>query len=112
MLTPQDVRELALCLEGTQERDHVGIPSFRVRRIYATLWPDQNWVHLFLTPEMQHELITDSGLKAARAEKIRDKYPEAPYIEGFAEIGRLLYQGSEEQIAKNKEDIKTRLPKC
>ena len=60
MLTPQEVRELALSLEGAQERDHFGQPSFRVERIFATLWPEQNWVHLMLTPEMQHELVAEA----------------------------------------------------
>lgn len=60
MLTPQEVRELALSLDGTQERDHFGQPSFRVERIFATLWPEQNWVHLMLTPEMQHELVAEA----------------------------------------------------
>ncbi|RYG72564.1 MmcQ/YjbR family DNA-binding protein, partial [bacterium] len=60
MITPEVVRELAMSLSGTEERDHCGIPSFRVRKIYATLWPDDNWVHLMLSPEMQHELIAES----------------------------------------------------
>lgn len=60
MVTPEEVRELALSLEGAQERDHFGQPSFRVERIFATLWPPQNWVHLMLTPEMQHELVAEA----------------------------------------------------
>lgn len=60
MVTPEIVRELALSLEGTAERDHCGIPSFRVRKIYATLWPDEGYVHLMLNPEIQHELLMES----------------------------------------------------
>jgi hypothetical protein len=60
MIDANTVRELALSLPGTQERDHCGIPSFRVRRIYATLWEEGRFVNLQLTPEMQHELIADA----------------------------------------------------
>ena len=60
MIDAQAVRELAMSLPGTEERDHCGIPSFRVRKIYATLWPDDNFVNLHLTPEMQHELVADA----------------------------------------------------
>jgi len=60
MLEPETVRELALSLEGTEERDHCGIPSFRYRVIYATLWIEERGVNLMLTPEMQHELVADA----------------------------------------------------
>jgi hypothetical protein len=39
MLSYSDLRELALSLPGSVERDHHGRPSFRVEnRIFATLW--------------------------------------------------------------------------
>jgi hypothetical protein len=60
MIEPEVVRELALSLEGSEERDHCGIPSFRYRVIYATLWIEERYVHLMLTPEMQHELVRDA----------------------------------------------------
>jgi hypothetical protein len=46
-----DVRALALGLDGTEERDHHGSPSFRTRRrIFATL-PDEGHLHLMLAEE-------------------------------------------------------------
>ncbi len=60
MIEPEAVRELALSLEATEERDHCGIPSFRCRIIYATLWIEERAVNLMLTPEMQHELVADA----------------------------------------------------
>jgi hypothetical protein len=46
-----DVRALALGLDGTEERDHHGSPSFRTRRrIFATL-PDEAHLHLMLAEE-------------------------------------------------------------
>ena len=38
-MTAQEVRGLALGLPGAVERDHHGFPSFRARRIFASL-PD------------------------------------------------------------------------
>ena len=46
-----DVRKLALGLDGTEERDHHGFPSFRTtRRIFATL-PDETHLRLMLPEE-------------------------------------------------------------
>ena len=40
MVTIGSFRELALAFEETDEHDHWGRPSFRVRKkIFATLWP-------------------------------------------------------------------------
>lgn len=42
MLTTEKVRELALSLPETEERDHFGRPAFRVRhKIFATIWPPE-----------------------------------------------------------------------
>lgn len=46
-----DVRTIALGLDGAEERDHHGFPSFRTaRRIFATL-PDGGHLHLMLPEE-------------------------------------------------------------
>lgn len=46
-----DVRRLALRLDGAAERDHHGFPSFRTsRRIFATL-PDERHLRLMLPEE-------------------------------------------------------------
>ena len=41
MVTAARVRELALALPEATEQDHHGRPSFRVGRIFATLWSDR-----------------------------------------------------------------------
>jgi hypothetical protein len=39
MITYDEARQMALSLPGTEEKDHFGIPSFRVAGgIYSTLW--------------------------------------------------------------------------
>jgi len=42
-----DVRRIALGLEGASERDHHGFPSFRRRTIFATL-PDDETLRVML----------------------------------------------------------------
>lgn len=50
-MTPQEVREVALGLDGVVERDHHGFPSFRTsRRIIATL-PDDRQLRVMLPEE-------------------------------------------------------------
>lgn len=59
MLTPQQVREIALGLPGTTEQDHHGRPSFRVRgRIFATLWK----------PDVMNVMPGEGRIQAAVAE--------------------------------------------
>jgi hypothetical protein len=42
MISCEKARHIALQLPGTEEKDHWGRPSFRVRKkIYATLWPNE-----------------------------------------------------------------------
>ena len=41
MVSVARVRELALALPEATERDHHGRPSFRVGRIFATVWSDR-----------------------------------------------------------------------
>jgi hypothetical protein len=50
-MTPDQVRTLALSLDGATERDHFGAPSFRTRRrIFATV-PDDRHLHVMLSEE-------------------------------------------------------------
>jgi hypothetical protein len=50
-MTPQDVRSVALTLDGTVERLHHGFPSFRTRRrIFATM-PDDEQLRVMLPEE-------------------------------------------------------------
>jgi hypothetical protein len=57
VLTAQEVRELALSLPETRERELAGHPAFYVARVFAIVWPQQHWVHLLLTVKMQRELV-------------------------------------------------------
>ncbi|MEP7091048.1 MAG: MmcQ/YjbR family DNA-binding protein [Nocardioidaceae bacterium] len=50
-MTPDDVRRVALGLEGATERDHHGFPSFRTpRRVFATL-PEDEQLRVMLPEE-------------------------------------------------------------
>lgn len=50
-MTPDDVRRIALSLDGANERDHHGSPSFRTtRRIFVTV-PDEEHLHVMLAEE-------------------------------------------------------------
>ena len=53
MATANDVRKLALALEGTTEHPHFDRAAFKVKRIYATLDSDGKSLNLNLTPEEQ-----------------------------------------------------------
>jgi len=53
MATSDEVRRIALSLEGTVEVPHMDRRAFRVARIYATLPPDGRTVNLLLTPDEQ-----------------------------------------------------------
>jgi len=53
-VTPDDFRRLALALPEAVESEHMGHPDFRVRKkIFATLWPDDGYGVVKLTPEQQ-----------------------------------------------------------
>lgn len=54
MVTPRDVRRLALALPETVEADHHGFPSFRVvGKIFATL-PDDGHLNVMLREDETH----------------------------------------------------------
>lgn len=53
MATADDLRRIALSLEGTQEAPHFDRAAFKAVRIYATLPPDGLTANLKLTPEEQ-----------------------------------------------------------
>jgi hypothetical protein len=58
MMTCKDFREIALSLPDASEGAHMGHPDFRVRgKIFATLWPDEAWGMVKLTPEQQGAFI-------------------------------------------------------
>ena len=54
-------RRIALSLEGTEEKSHMGAPDFRVSgRIYATLASErQGYGNLILTPELQAAFVAE-----------------------------------------------------
>lgn len=43
MVDIETARQMAMALPGTEEKDHFGMPSFRVNnRIFSTLWVKEN----------------------------------------------------------------------
>src|SRR5262245_46398727 len=53
-VTADEFRNLALSLPEAEESSHMNHPDFRVRgKIFATLWPDEDWGMVKLTPEQQ-----------------------------------------------------------
>ena len=51
MIDIETVRTLALSLPGTEEKEHWGKPSFRVKnKIYSTLWVEENQAMVRLSP--------------------------------------------------------------
>jgi hypothetical protein len=57
MISHDEVRALALALDGAEERDHHGRPSFRVRKkIFATLW-DAEHVNVMLDRDGIHTAV-------------------------------------------------------
>jgi hypothetical protein len=60
-MTPDEFRTLALGLPEAFEHEHMNHPDFRVRgKIFATLWPDDGWGMVKLTPEQQAEFVADA----------------------------------------------------
>jgi hypothetical protein len=57
-VTADEFRNLALSLPEAVEAAHMGHPDFRLRgKIFATLWPDDEWGMVKLTPEQQGMFI-------------------------------------------------------
>ena len=53
MATADDLRRLALALEGTNEAPHFDRAAFKVARIYATLAADRRSANFRFTPDEQ-----------------------------------------------------------
>jgi len=60
-MTPSEFRRLALSHRGTEERQHMNHPDFRVAgKIFATLgYPDKTRAMVKLSPEDQHYFSKD-----------------------------------------------------
>jgi len=57
-MTADEFRRLALSLPEAVESAHMGHPDFRVRgKIFATLWPDDEWAMVKLTPAEQDVFV-------------------------------------------------------
>jgi hypothetical protein len=57
-MTADDFRSIALSMPEASESAHMGHPDFRVmKKIFATLWPEENWGMVKLTPEQQREFV-------------------------------------------------------
>jgi hypothetical protein len=61
-MTAGEFRRIALSMPEALESAHMGHPDFRVRgKIFATLWPDDEWGMVKLTPEQQREFMVDDA---------------------------------------------------
>jgi hypothetical protein len=59
MMTIEHFRRIALSLPQASEAEHMGHPDFRVHgKIFATLWPDEQWGMVKLTPDQQRKLVS------------------------------------------------------
>lgn len=57
-MTADQFRALALELPEAVEQEHMGHPDFRVSgKIFATLWHDDTWGMVKLTPQQQAEFV-------------------------------------------------------
>lgn len=57
-MTADQFRALALELPEAVEQEHMGHPDFRVGgKIFATLWHDNTWGMVKLTPQQQAEFV-------------------------------------------------------
>ncbi len=53
-MTPDSFRRTALSMPLATESAHMGHPDFRISgKIFATLWPDEGWGMVKLTPDQQ-----------------------------------------------------------
>lgn len=61
MPTPADVKKIALALEGVEEVDHFGRPSYRTKkRIFAVMRPDGLFLHF---PDERKEFLFEADPK-------------------------------------------------
>ena len=59
-MTPKKFRQLALSLPEASESEDVDHPDFRVRgKVFATLFPGDEWGVIKLTRELQVELVNE-----------------------------------------------------
>jgi hypothetical protein len=57
-MTPDEFRNLALSLPEAVEGAHMDHPDFRIGgKIFATLWPDDKWAMVKLSPEQQAAFV-------------------------------------------------------
>ena len=59
-MTPKKFRQLALSLPESSESEHMNHPDFRVQgKMFASLFPEEEWGVVKLTPELQAELLNE-----------------------------------------------------
>jgi hypothetical protein len=57
-----EFRRIALSMPEAAESAHMGHPDFRVRnKIFATIWPDDEWGMVKLTPAQQREFMLEEA---------------------------------------------------
>lgn len=59
-MTVEDARLIALSMPEASEGEHMNHPDFRVRKkIFMTLWPDDNKAVVFVDPERHEGLVAN-----------------------------------------------------
>lgn len=59
-MTPKAFRDIALSFPESSESGHRSRPDFRVDgKIFATLFPEEHWAVVKITPELQSELVEE-----------------------------------------------------
>src|SRR5215467_12065400 len=59
-MTADEFRAMALSFPGAVEAAHMGHPDFRVKgKIFATIWPDDEWGMVKLTSEEQRKFVEE-----------------------------------------------------
>lgn len=60
MLSPNEFRRIALRMPDAIEGEHMAHPDFRANgRIFATLYPDNQWGMVKLTPDQQEQYVRE-----------------------------------------------------
>ena len=57
-MTGDEFRTLALSLDGTVEAAHFDRRAFKLRRIFASLAPDETTANIFISPEEQEHYVS------------------------------------------------------
>jgi len=96
MPTSNDIRKIALALEGVVEIDHWGRPAFRTaKRIFAVIRPDGLFLHL---PDERKEFLFEADPKTF----VKNMWGKRPYV--VVQTGRIARRELEALIREAHSD--------